>query len=121
LFIAWEGDQELINLIDQNNLQSACGAGRMHCTITSTGKVKPCPSWSDDDPFSIAGDCTLDGISKIWKNAPDFRLLQSKDIPVCKDCKKHVCFGGCRLRAYRKYGELPGGPDPRCVKKQKTE
>jgi len=32
-----------------------------------TGLRKSCPSWSDEDPFSIADYCTLDGISKIWK------------------------------------------------------
>jgi radical SAM protein with 4Fe4S-binding SPASM domain len=122
LLLAWEGDTVLGSLVDPFGLHPACGAGRFHFTITPTGAVKPCPSWDDDDPFAIAGNCSTERLIDIWKDSKLFKLLQTADIPLCRDCEKRGCMGGCRLRAYQKYGGLPGGPDPRCKRlKQSSE
>ena len=90
---------------------SGCGAGRLYCAISSSGKVRPCVFM----PI-VVGDLKKDRFSDIWKNAPVFRSLRTrKDAKGrCASCTYRYVCGGCRSRAYGYYGDIYE-VDPGCI------
>ncbi|MHC1604522.1 MAG: radical SAM protein [Candidatus Methanofastidiosia archaeon] len=90
---------------------SGCGAGRLYCAISSSGKVKPCVFM----PI-VVGDLKKESFEDIWAKSPLLNTLRSRDNIKgnCSNCDfKYVC-GGCRARAYSYYGDI-NEADPGCI------
>ncbi|HHN81476.1 MAG TPA: radical SAM protein, partial [Methanomicrobia archaeon] len=82
---------------------SGCGAGRLYCAVTSSGKVKPCVFM----PI-VVGNLRKESLYDVWNNSQELKDLRdrSKIRGRCAQCTyKYVC-GGCRSRAYGYYGDM---------------
>ncbi len=120
LILIFQGNDELIPIVNPANSFAACGAGRLHCTVTPTGKVKPCPAFPDDEIF-MAGDLRKQTLKAIWDASPVFQDMRNTNIPVCDTCNEEGCMGGCRIQSYWVHKGLLAGPDPFCNKAIKKE
>lgn len=116
--IGYEQDDELIALSDPNKAMPWCGSGRIHCTVTPNGLVKPDHSFPDDDPRVIAGNILQNNFSEIWQKAPVFKVIRHTRFKECNGCKHIQCAGGDVYRIYCHYGQIMGGIDPRCTGKK---
>ena len=87
-----------------------CAAGRVYCSITAEGKVKPCVFM----PI-IVGDLRKQSFEDIWNNSEVMKNLRdwSKRNEKCRECKYNTICGGCRSRAYGYTGNYLGD-DPLC-------
>lgn len=94
--------------ISQGDALGICGAGSNMVYVGVDGVASPCPVMTTDD--CIAGDIRRTPLSTIWREAEIFRLLRGasvRDIPGCARCMfRHVCRGGCRMRAYAASGRI---------------
>ncbi len=113
LVIASEFDENMMKIIDPIRIMPACGAGRLHCTITPQGNVKLCPTFPDD---FIAGNILKEPLRKVWLNSEIFHMVRNTSNlpPQCVSCPEKGCLGGCLIRGMNTYGKLLGGPDPYC-------
>ncbi len=114
-FLCFEGNESMVKLVDPLLRMPGCGAGRIHVCLTPWGDMKPCPAFPD---AVTAGNVRRTAFQRLWQDSPIFRDLRDPAIPGCEDCRRRNCMGGCRLRAYRVYGKLRGGPDPRCAERR---
>jgi radical SAM protein with 4Fe4S-binding SPASM domain len=112
--LLYQGDAELMAWGDPAGVMPSCGAGRIHCTITSTGIVKPDVYFPDDDPAVIAGHVRQASLSSIWKESTVFQRLRQSPPGICRECPDAFCAGGNLYRSYKHYGTLMAGPDPDC-------
>ncbi|KAA5603225.1 radical SAM protein [Roseospira marina] len=119
--IGYEQDEEIIRACDPNQMMPWCGAGRIHCTVTPDGKVKPDHSFPDDDPRVVAGNVRERDIIDIWRTAPLFQTLRHTRFARCARCRHVACTGGDAFRIYTHYGAVMGGPDPRCLEMEATD
>jgi MoaA/NifB/PqqE/SkfB family radical SAM enzyme len=113
--VGFEQENELIKLHDPNNAMPWCGSGRIHCTVTSNGDVKPDHSFPDSDPNIIAGNILKNDFEIIWRESSVFKIIRQTKLAECLGCKHIQCAGGDVYRIYRHYGRLMGGKDPRCL------
>jgi radical SAM protein with 4Fe4S-binding SPASM domain len=90
---------------------SGCGAGRLYCAVTSSGKVKPCVFM----PI-VVGNLKRESLSEIWNDSQELRDLRdrSKIKGQCSRCDYRNVCGGCRSRAYGYYGDMEE-IDPGCI------
>lgn len=113
MLFAFEYDYSVQSMADPYKVMPSSGAGRIHCTITPTGKVKLQPETPNTSEW-IAGDLRADSFVDIWRNAPIFRSVRDPDTPSFQECPLRMCMGGCLVRAAAEHGELLGGRDPYC-------
>jgi radical SAM protein with 4Fe4S-binding SPASM domain len=113
--IGFEQETELNKLSDPNNTMPWCGSGRIHCTITPEGNVKPDPSFPDNDPKAIAGNILNDNFRIIWSGSEIFRKIRHTRFSGCQNCRHIQCAGGDVYRIYHHYGEIMAHRDPRCM------
>lgn len=94
-------------------LSEGCYAGRLYCAIQPDGIVTPCALL----PIK-AGDVKEKSFSDIWKNSEVFEKLRDRNYlkGSCGNCKDNEHCGGCRARAYGKYGDYLAS-DPSCGSK----
>lgn len=114
--VGYEQDEELIHFSDPNKQLPWCGSGRIHCTVTPDGRVKPDHSFPDDDPDIIAGNILHQDFADIWRNAEVFKTIRHTAFSECLGCEHVGCAGGDVYKIYSHYGSLMKGRDPRCVK-----
>jgi len=90
---------------------SGCGAGRLYCAFTSSGKVKPCVFM----PI-VVGNLRRESLRDIWNDSQELRDLRdrSKIKGRCARCDYLNVCGGCRSRAYGYYGDMEE-VDPGCI------
>jgi radical SAM protein with 4Fe4S-binding SPASM domain len=89
-----------------------CGAGRLYCSISPQGDVRPCVFLPEN-----VGNLKKQTFKDIWLNAPLFNAFRNRANlkGSCSKCTyKYIC-GGCRARsaAYHNGDNLNG--DPGCI------
>lgn len=96
-----------------------CGLGSWTINICNNGDVLPCPLMRD----KRLGNVIETPLPEIIETSPEFEAFKNlRKITVedaneeCKACEwKYVCGGGCKGRAYLRYGSV-FAPDPhRCL------
>ena len=89
-----------------------CGAGRLYCSISPNGDVRPCVFL----PLNV-GDLKLQSFKDIWLNASLFNAFRNRFNlkGSCGKCNFKFICGGCRARsaAYHDGDTLNG--DPGCI------
>jgi radical SAM protein with 4Fe4S-binding SPASM domain len=89
-----------------------CGAGRLYCSISPTGDVRPCVFL----PLNV-GNLKAQRFRDIWLNAPLFNAFRNRYNlkGSCSKCDFKFICGGCRARsaAYHNGDTLNG--DPGCI------
>jgi AdoMet-dependent heme synthase len=115
MMIAYEQDEAIVKANDPNQVMPWCGSGRIHCTITPEGYVKPDHSFPDQDTRTIAGNIRQQDFAGIWQQSPVFRKIRHTRFMECEGCEHTGCCGGDVYRIYAHWGELMGGRDPRCL------
>ena len=95
-----------------------CGAGRLYCSISPQGDVRPCVFL----PINV-GNLKTQTFKNIWLNAPLFNVFRNRlNLKgSCSRCKYKFICGGCRARsaAYHKGDPLNG--DPGCIMGAKNQ
>ena len=90
-----------------------CGAGKLTCCLSPTGRVYPC-AFLQEDEFRT-GKLPVDSFAKIWRDSPVFHSFRQLEIKSCENCYRfHLCHGGCPAIAYHTQRKL-GLPDPGCL------
>lgn len=94
-------------------MQGGCGAGRKIVGIGPRGEVHPCPSWWH---LSL-GNVTDEPLGAIWSGDSELlKRLRVRDGHLkgrCGSCAFQAVCGGCRVRAYRAFGDQ-FQEDPAC-------
>ena len=87
-----------------------CMAGTEYCRITPEGEVTPCPYMARP-----VGNVRESSFTQIWQSAPE--LVALRDLSQlkgrCGRCEYKELCGGCRCRAYARYGDFLE-EDPGC-------
>ncbi|ACX52366.1 Radical SAM domain protein [Ammonifex degensii KC4] len=87
-----------------------CLAGLAYCLINPVGIVQPCAYL--DLP---AGDVRQTPFSTIWREAPIFQRLRTRQYTgKCGECEYNDICGGCRARALYYYGDYMA-EEPWCL------
>ncbi|MDP8259805.1 MAG: radical SAM protein [Candidatus Gygaella obscura] len=89
---------------------SGCLAGKSIIFVSAKGEVYPCGYFD----YSLANIEDQD-LKSIWQENKDLKLLRdpSKLKGKCGVCEYKVCCGGCRAKAFAKYGDFLA-QDPVC-------
>lgn len=111
----FEGESRSLDVLDtlMKRGTPTCEAGAMRCCISPTGDVYPC-SYYNEDNLRI-GTLKEKSLKEVWDSPmlEQFCRLHSFT-GECVECSyKHLCFGGCRGRAYNFTGGMYQ-PDPYC-------
>jgi radical SAM protein with 4Fe4S-binding SPASM domain len=89
-----------------------CGAGRLYCSISPSGDVRPCVFL----PLNV-GNLKMKSFKDIWFNASLFNAFRDRlNLKgSCGKCDFKFICGGCRARsaAYHNGDTLNG--DPGCI------
>lgn len=92
-----------------------CGACKLTCCVSPTGKVYPC-AFLQTDRFE-AGDLRQNSFQEIWDHSAIFSSFRSLRIHSCEDCQRFdQCHGGCPAVAYHLKEDINGG-DPECLER----
>lgn len=96
-----------------NARTGGCLGGTGFCFISRTGEVYPCGYL----PVR-AGNIREKSFREIWENSPLFKDLRDprKLKGKCGKCEYKVTCGGCRARAFAKYGDYLES-EPYCIYK----
>ncbi len=96
-----------------NAMTGGCLGGTGFSFISNTGDVYPCGYLP-----ALAGNVREKSFKEIWENSKLFLDLRNpgKLKGKCGKCKYKVTCGGCRARAYAKYGDYLEA-EPYCVYK----
>jgi len=80
-----------------------CIAGISYCRIYPNGDVTPCPYLP-----AIAGNLRKTPFADLWAESPVFSALRDPDrlLGKCGECGYKAVCGGCRARAFSRYGEM---------------
>jgi len=102
------------------------GGKKLRCSITNGididpyGDVYPCHLVLHDKKNFCLGNIFTDEICSIWNNPIREQILEITPADIknskCLDCDElNQCAGGCKLSAYKAYGDMCMG-DPNCPK-----
>ena len=92
-----------------------CGACKLTCCVSPTGKVYPC-AFLQSDRFE-AGDLRENSFKQIWDSSEIFESFRGLRIHSCEDCQRFdQCHGGCPAVAYHLKDDIEGG-DPECLER----
>lgn len=90
-----------------------CGAAKMTCCISPTGKVYPC-AFLQEAPF-LAGNIREVPLKDLWDHSPILNQLRNLNVKSCETCLRYEsCRGGCPAMAYHTYKDI-NMPDPECL------
>jgi len=90
-----------------------CGAAKMTCCISPTGKVYPC-AFLQEEPF-LAGNIREVPLKDLWDHSPILSQLRNLNVKSCETCLRYEsCRGGCPAMAYHTYKDI-NMPDPECL------
>lgn len=90
-----------------------CGACKLTCCVSPTGKVYPC-AFLQSERFE-SGDLRKNSFKDIWDNAEIFNDFRELRVYSCEGCDRFdQCHGGCPAVAYYLKGDIAGG-DPECL------
>ena len=90
-----------------------CGAAKMTCCVSPSGKVYPC-AFLQEDHF-ISGDVRAQGFKDIWDRSIVLNQFRSLEGTSCLKCYRfESCRGGCPAVAYHTYHDF-SLPDPECL------
>ena len=80
-----------------------CIAGISYCRIYANGDVTPCPYLP-----VIVGNLRDTSLSDLWAGSPVFTALRDHNrlLGKCGICEYKVICGGCRARAFSRYGSM---------------
>lgn len=94
-----------------NAMTGGCLGGTSFCFISRTGDVYPCGYLP-----ARAGNIREKSFKEIWEESPLFKDLRDprKLKGKCGKCKYKVTCGGCRARAFAKYGDYLEA-EPYCI------
>ncbi len=98
--------------LGEGGLESGgCMAGTQYCRITPGGDVTPCPYMT-----KVAGNVLKNSLTSIWNGSDVFADLRdpSRLGGKCGSCEFKDSCGGCRCRAYARFGDYLA-EDPACV------
>lgn len=104
--IAYHESKKLQLAEDPNDMSKYfyCGAGNNYVFITSRGKVKFCPSMSDE---LNGGNLRELNLENIWLNGKVFTEHRNTNCKFINECPHYKeCKGGCRSRSISKYGGM---------------
>lgn len=95
-----------------------CHAGVTSCAISPNGDVYPCGTISSHFEPLVCGNLQKQSFDDIWRDSPILKALRGTGLDDlrghCPECGyKHLCGGGCRLRAFTMYRDLTA-PDYLC-------
>lgn len=97
--------------IEERDLYSGCGAGKLTARIRVDGTLTPCVFLSNP-----VGNLRTTPFREIWSRAPLLHKIRNREIAPDSNCGacalKDVC-GGCRAVSMAHYGDPLGG-DPSC-------
>jgi mycofactocin radical SAM maturase len=92
-----------------------CGAAKLTCCVSPTGKVYPC-AFLQSARFE-AGNLREQSFKQIWDSSEIFASFRSLRIHSCEDCQRFdQCHGGCPAVAYHLKDDIEGG-DPECLER----
>ena len=90
-----------------------CGAGKMTCCVSPSGKVYPC-AFLQEEAF-VSGDVRSHRFKEIWDRSPVLAQFRSLEVQSCSKCFRfESCRGGCPAVAYHTYHDI-SLPDPECL------
>jgi mycofactocin radical SAM maturase len=90
-----------------------CGAGKMTCCVSPSGKVYPC-AFLQEEAF-ISGDVRAQRFKEIWDRSDMINRFRSLEVQSCLSCHRfEICRGGCPAVAYHTYHDI-SLPDPECM------
>ncbi len=93
---------------------SFCGAGKLTCSVSSTGDVYPCAFTAH--PSMAAGNVKEKPLSQLWQDKVLLKKVQESKPKLCTSCLSyHKCRGGCRGATYLVHGSWEM-PDPECIR-----
>lgn len=108
-YVRRESPQNYFFIREQLKTQGGCPAGKKILSINHEGYVYPCQFWQS---YKLA-DLKKEKLGDVINNGRLFNGWREKLKGRCAACDyKDIC-GGCRVRAYRKYGNF-WQEDPCC-------
>lgn len=93
-------------------IRGGCSAGVASCVVNPVGDVYPCPFFRVS-----AGNIFKVPLKKLWLTSSLFSEMRQRECfeQPCGSCEYLFYCGGCRKRAFYKFGNLKA-PDPMCYK-----
>jgi mycofactocin radical SAM maturase len=90
-----------------------CGAAKMTCCVSPSGKVYPC-AFLQEEAF-ISGDVRAQRFKDIWDRSDMLHRFRSLEVQSCLNCRRfESCRGGCPAVAYHTCHDI-SLPDPECM------
>jgi mycofactocin radical SAM maturase len=90
-----------------------CGAAKMTCCVSPSGKVYPC-AFLQEEAF-VSGDIRSQKFKDIWDGSSVLAQFRSLEVQSCLKCYRFdSCRGGCPAMAYHTYHDI-SLPDPECL------
>jgi mycofactocin radical SAM maturase len=90
-----------------------CGAAKMTCCVSPSGKVYPC-AFLQEEVF-LCGEVRSRRFKDIWDRSPVLSQFRNLEVTSCLKCFRfESCRGGCPAVAYHTYRDI-SLPDPECL------
>jgi radical SAM protein with 4Fe4S-binding SPASM domain len=90
-----------------------CGAAKMTCCVSPSGKVYPC-AFLQEEAF-LCGEVRSQTFKEIWDRSPVLTQFRGLEVQSCLKCYRFdICRGGCPAVAYHTYHDI-SLPDPECL------
>ncbi len=90
-----------------------CGAAKMTCCVSPTGKVYPC-AFLQEEAF-LCGEARFQTFKEIWDQASVLAQFRGLEVQSCSKCFRfESCRGGCPAVACHTYHDI-SLPDPECL------
>jgi mycofactocin radical SAM maturase len=90
-----------------------CGAAKMTCCVSPSGKVYPCAFLQEE--ALLSGDVRSQKFKDIWDGSSVLARFRSLEVQSCLNCYRFdSCRGGCPAMAYHTYHDI-SLPDPECL------
>jgi mycofactocin radical SAM maturase len=90
-----------------------CGAAKMTCCVSPSGKVYPC-AFLQERSFE-AGNVRLQPFKEIWDTSEVLVRFRQLEVQSCVTCYRFEhCRGGCPAMAFHTYHDV-SMPDPECL------
>jgi mycofactocin radical SAM maturase len=90
-----------------------CGAAKMTCCVSPSGKVYPC-AFLQEEAF-VCGEVRFQKFKDIWDRSSVLSQFRSLEVHSCLKCYRfESCRGGCPAMAYHICHDI-SLPDPECI------
>ena len=98
-------------------MRSPCGAGFDYLVITPEGDIYPCVHWLREARLHLGNVHDFESLEWAFLHSPAVKEMADRIVDHVAECRRcewrHLCEGGCALRAKDRYGKLLA-PDPLC-------